>query len=67
MRVLLFTLWLLASVALAGAGFWNLTEATKGVGLIALALLFAVFARIAQAGHFDERLRELIKPQDKPE
>lgn len=42
------------SVILAGAGFVNLSEATLGVGGIALACWFAILARMSQAG--DHRL-----------
>lgn len=60
MRIIVTVLCVIASVLLAGYGFMNLTEATQGVGIICLACLFGIWARIAQAGFHDERLRALL-------
>ena len=36
-------------------GFFMLSEATMGVGIIAVAVLFAAWARIAQAAAYESR------------
>ena len=47
--------FLIVSVVTAVLGFLSLSNATAGVGGIALAILFAVYARIAQAGALHDR------------
>ena len=60
--VLAIILIVLALIA-AGAGFWNLTDATLGVGLIGLACFHAILARLAQADHHHKKLMDQIKYQ----
>jgi hypothetical protein len=50
---------LLAILIALGAGF-NLTQATLGVGLMALACLVAILARLAQAAAQHAELKRLI-------
>lgn len=53
-------LLLLPAVLLAIAGVLLLSQATTGVGVLCLALFFAVCARIAQAGaHHKALLQQL--------
>lgn len=52
---------LLLSLLAAAAGFVSLSEATAGVGGIALAILLAVYARIAQAGHLHDRAEQHLE------
>ena len=42
-------------------GFFLLSQATMGVGVIALGCLFGIMARLAQAGSHAKQLREALK------
>ena len=52
MTVLMIILSLLSAVI----GVFSLSEATMGVGVICLACLIAIYARIAQAAAHDDKL-----------
>lgn len=60
MRAIVSILCIIASIILGVYGWLHLTVATFGVGIICLACLFGIWARIAQAGFFDERSRALL-------
>lgn len=60
MKILTFVLLLISAAALLG-GLASLSNATSGVGGIAVACFLAILARIAQAsGHHDE-VRKLLR------
>lgn len=48
------------SVIACVVGLLLLSNATAGVGVLALALLLAVFARIVQAGHQHRELKAML-------
>ena len=56
MRVLI-----VLSVVVALIGVFSLSEATVGVGLVALACLLGIFARIAQASNYHSKLLDKEK------
>jgi hypothetical protein len=60
--------WLLVVAAglVAFGGFAMLTQATQGVGLIALGCLTAILARIAQAGGHQRELLKALGVQPAP-
>lgn len=47
---------ILAFIAL-GIGLFTLSEATMGVGILAVGCFFAILARIAQASHHHNELK----------
>jgi len=49
------------SIVIGIAGLIFLSEATTGVGLIGLACLFGIFARIAQAASNNNKIIKLLK------
>ncbi len=49
------------SIVLGLAGLLFLSEATTGVGLIGLACLFGIFARITQAASNNNKIIKLIE------
>lgn len=59
-------LFVLLAMAAAGVGALFLTQATMGVGIIGLALVAAVFARIAQAGKHQEENQRATKVLSQP-
>lgn len=65
MRIL-STLCFLAAILIGFGGLSSLTQATLGVGVIGVALLFGIFARLlqAQANHND--LKQFIASQRPP-
>jgi hypothetical protein len=66
MMVALMVLCLLVSVLFLGGGILSLSQATLGVGSIAIACLFAIFARIAQAASHVDRLAAAISRPSTP-
>lgn len=52
---------IILSLIAALAGFVSLTQATAGVGGIAIAILLAVYARIAQAGAIHDRAEQHLQ------
>jgi amino acid transporter len=59
---------ILASAGLAVYGAERLTQATLGIGLIGLGVLFAVIARIVQAADHHAEFRQLLvsRPSAEP-
>jgi len=53
-------LLVLLALLIGPAGFMLLSNATTGVGVIALACLFAILARIAQAAEQHKELKNLL-------
>jgi hypothetical protein len=51
---------LILALIIAGFGMMSLTQATMGVGILAIACLFAIFARIAQASAHQKELKRLL-------
>jgi uncharacterized membrane protein YiaA len=45
-------------------GFFNLTNATLGVGICAIACFFAILARLAQASSHHKELKILLTPKE---
>jgi len=58
MTMVIFLL-ILALIAV-GIGLFTLTQATMGVGILALACIFAIFARIAQAAKHQAQLQAML-------
>lgn len=48
------------AILLALIGFFSLSQATTGVGILACACLFAIFARIAQASDHHAQVMKVI-------
>lgn len=59
-------LLIVISVLVALVGAFNLSEATKGVGIIAIACLLAIYARIAQAYTNHSEVKALLGPECAP-
>jgi len=55
---------LIIAIVLAGLGALFLSNATSGVGLISLACLCAILARISQADEHQRELKALLKQRD---
>jgi hypothetical protein len=51
----MYKLLVLVSIFVLVVGFFMLSEATMGVGIIATAVLFAAWARIAQAAAYESK------------
>lgn len=51
---------ILAMIALV-VGFFTLSQATMGVGILAAACLFGIFARIAQAADHQAQIKALLQ------
>lgn len=61
--MVLAALLLVASFVTTFFGLISLSQATSGVGGIAIGCLLAIVARIAQAGHHHKKLLEQLEPQ----
>lgn len=59
MVILLVILALIALVI----GFFTLSQATMGVGILATACLFGIFARVAQAANHQSEIKKLLLEQ----
>jgi len=58
---------IILALLVGAAGVLSLTKATLGVGLLALACLLAIFARIAQASaHHDKLVQALERRTENP-
>jgi multisubunit Na+/H+ antiporter MnhC subunit len=57
-------LFALASFFVAVIGFFLLSEATMGVGIIGLAAIIAVYARLVQAGEQHRKLMAQLKKDE---
>ena len=51
----------LISIVVVAAGFLSLTQATQGVGIVAVGAVLAIFARLAQASKQHAELRLEMK------
>ena len=60
MGLILVLLSLLATII----GFLTLTQATMGVGILAVACILAIFARIAQADAQHKELKKMLGPHE---
>ncbi len=65
--VAMVTLLVLVAFALALVGAATLTEATAGVGIVGLACLFGILARIAQASVHRDQAEKRQGERDKEE
>ncbi len=58
----------LIAILMAGIGFLFLSDATTGVGIIGLAALMGIFARLAQANkHHNELMEKMEELADQPQ
>jgi len=65
----LFALFLMASVLFVLGGFVSMSQATIGVGSVAIACFLDIVARILQASGHADRLAakvDALKPPDEP-
>ena len=52
---------ILLAILLAGAGIFSISQATLGVGLLAVACFLGILARIAQAAKHQEKTEVLLE------
>ena len=60
----MFIILIILSIIALVIGVFNLTNATLGAGVIAIACFFAILARIEQANSHHKELKQLLSPEE---